>query len=148
MRALERPPVYADENLDRLLIEGLRTLGFDVLTTREAGLRQASDERQLAEAARRGRVLLSHDRRDFRRLHHQWASASRAHAGIATIPQAGPAARRAVRAALVIDWMVASGGATSRFAAWGHVQAELRRGHRLEGHTEHDVQVALGLTEP
>jgi hypothetical protein len=148
MRAHERPPVYADENLDRPLIEALRTLGFDVLTMHEAGLRQASDERQLAQATRRGCVLLTHDRRDFRRLHTEWAKTARAHAGIAAIPQAGPVARRAIRAALLIDWMVASGGPTSRFTVWGQLQTELRRGHRVEGYTEHDVRVALGLVEP
>lgn len=56
----ERPPVYADEDLDRLLVTALRQRGFDLLGTDEAGQRSASDQQQLAFATSLGGVLVTH----------------------------------------------------------------------------------------
>src|SRR2546427_6489696 len=106
----ERPPVYADENLDRFLIQALRLRGLDVFSAREAGRLGAADDEQLAYATSLARTLVTHDHRDFRRLHRQWQEAGRPHGGIAIVPQSGPAARRAVRTSLLVDWMVAEGG--------------------------------------
>lgn len=147
MAAPDRPPAYADENLDRPLIVALRSRGLDVLTAREAGRLRASDEQQLAYATSLGRVLLTHDRGDFRRLHHAWREAGRPHAGIAILPQPGPTSRRAVRVALLLAWLAAEGGPASRLEAWGSLQARLHTGLRLAGSTEHDVRLALGLGE-
>lgn len=145
--APERPPVYADENLDRLLIVALRARGVDVVTAREAGRLRAPDEQQLAYATSLGRVLLTHDRGDFRRLHRACLEAGRSHAGIAILPQPGPVARRAVRAVLLLAWLAADGGPASRLAVWGNLQVRLHAGLRLKGYTEHDVRLALGLAD-
>ena len=147
MTALERPPVYADENLDRFLIGALHARGFEVLTTREAGQLAATDERQLAYATSLGAVLLTPDRGDYRRLHRTWLEAGRPHAGIAILPQRGSVPLRAARAALLLDWLAAEGGPASRLAVWGDLQVRLQRGLRLEGYGEHDVRLALGLAE-
>lgn len=147
MVAAERPPAYADENLDRFLIEAVRLRGVDLLTAREAGRLHASDEQQLAYATSVGRVVLTHDRRDFRRLHRIWVETGRPHGGIVTIPQPGPAARRAIRAALLLDSLATQGDPTSRFIVWGQLQARLRAGLRLEGYTEQEVRLALGLSD-
>lgn len=59
----------------------LRRLGHDVLTSIDAGNANASvpDSEVLAFAARESRILLSHNRRHFLRLHQ---SRTEAHAGI------------------------------------------------------------------
>lgn len=63
--------LYADENFPQRAVQELRALGHDVLTLREDGKagRGYPDDRVLRDAATSGRVLLTHDRRDFGRLH-------------------------------------------------------------------------------
>lgn len=72
--------IYANENFPRKVVERLRELGHDVLTTKDAGNagRGVPDEEVLAFAVGTGRALLTLNRRDFFRLHR----ASQAHAGI------------------------------------------------------------------
>jgi predicted nuclease of predicted toxin-antitoxin system len=69
--------LYADEQVARAVVRGLRLRGLDVLTTAEAGLLGAPDEVHLALAQSQGRVILTQDD-DFLRLH----AAGAAHAGI------------------------------------------------------------------
>jgi len=69
--------IYADEQVARAVVTGLRQRGVDVLTTREAGLLGASDQRHLAVARLQGRVIITQDE-DFLRLH----AAGLKHAGI------------------------------------------------------------------
>ena len=78
----ERIRFNADEHVSNAVAKGLRLHGADVLTTAEAGMLGASDEAQLAFAARAGRVLYTQDA-DFLRLHR----AGYAHAGIAYAKQ-------------------------------------------------------------
>jgi hypothetical protein len=76
---------YANENIARQVarqvVEELRRLGHDVLTTAEAGKANASvqDEEVLRFASAAERFLLTHNRLHFRRLH---AHPSGDHAGI------------------------------------------------------------------
>jgi hypothetical protein len=44
----ERIRFHLDENVDPVIVLGLRRYGVDVTTTNEAGLRAQSDEAQLA----------------------------------------------------------------------------------------------------
>jgi hypothetical protein len=62
---------YSDENFPQPVVDALRALGHDVLTTREAGTanKQVEDPVVLAYAVSQGRALLTLNRRDFRRLH-------------------------------------------------------------------------------
>jgi predicted nuclease of predicted toxin-antitoxin system len=69
---------HLDEHVDPAIADGLRRRGIDVTTTREANLRGAGDDEQLASATARGRVLFTQDA-DFLRL----ARAGVPHAGIA-----------------------------------------------------------------
>lgn len=82
---------HLDEHVAGAVALGLRLRGIEVTTTAEEDLSAATDEQQLAFAAIRGRVLVTHDA-DFLRLH----AAGRAHAGIAYCHQ-----RDAVVGALV-----------------------------------------------
>jgi len=64
---------YSNENIALPLVVELRRLGADVVTSLEAGNANASipGEEVLAFAASHDRILLSHNRRHFLRLHRQ-----------------------------------------------------------------------------
>ena len=74
--------LYIDHDVDVGLAERLRRRGHDVLTTLEASNTEASDESQLAFATTQERIFLTHNRRDFRRLHRLWTEGGRMHYGI------------------------------------------------------------------
>jgi predicted nuclease of predicted toxin-antitoxin system len=74
--------LYLDHDVDVSLAERLRRRGHDVLTTREVGNAEASDEFQLAYATTEERVFVTHNRRDFRQLHRLWTEGGRIHHGI------------------------------------------------------------------
>lgn len=140
-----RPGVYADENVNRRLTDALRARGFDVLTAGEAGILGQDDAAQLAFAAAAGRVLLSFDRRDFRRTHAAFLQSGRRHVGIILLPQSRSVARSAVRAAMLLDWLATRPVETAAtLVNWNDVQRRLHAGHRLPGYTDHEVRVALG----
>lgn len=63
--------LYSNENFPQPVVEALRALGHDVLTSREAGKanQRIEDPEVLVYAASLGRALLTLNRRDFRRLH-------------------------------------------------------------------------------
>lgn len=144
----ERPPIYADENVRYRLVEALRTRGFDVVTAGDAGLLGRDDNTQLAHAASVGRVLLTFDRRDFRRVHASFRKLGHAHAGLALLPQHGGLDRLIARAAILLDWLGSHAEelGPSFLVNWNDVQLQLHRGERLPGYDEGDVQRALGLT--
>jgi Domain of unknown function (DUF5615) len=82
---------YLDENVNVILAARLRADGFDVLTTVEAGRLGSDDDDQLLFATREGRVLVTHNLRDFRRIAIEWARAGRAHAGLMYSSEEAPA---------------------------------------------------------
>lgn len=63
--------LYADENFPYPAVLELRRLGHDVMTVQEAGKagQKTKDEVILAQAGADGRAVLTHDRKDFVRLH-------------------------------------------------------------------------------
>jgi len=69
---------YADEQISKAIVRGLRSRGIDVQTTYEANLLGATDPVQLTHALDTGRVMLTQDN-DFLIL----ASRGMSHAGIA-----------------------------------------------------------------
>ena len=81
------PPAFLDECVDHPTTEQLHQRGFDVLTAVEAGCAKEPDESQLVFATSLGRVLLTYNRMDFRRIHLACLQAGRSHAGIIVIPQ-------------------------------------------------------------
>ncbi|MCL4242147.1 MAG: DUF5615 family PIN-like protein [Dehalococcoidia bacterium] len=75
-------PVYLDEDsLHRRVARALRP-DHDVVTTLEAGNSGFSDEDQLEYCARQGRAIVTANQADFARLHRDWMSSGREHAGI------------------------------------------------------------------
>lgn len=80
------PALYVDEDsCDRRFIRALRLLGFDVLTTTEAGRLSVADADQLSFATSVGRVIVTANDRDFSRLQADWGAAGETHAGIIVI---------------------------------------------------------------
>ena len=64
---------YTNENIASQVVNELRRLGHDVLTSLDAGRANASvpDSEVLSFAAAEHRILLSHNRRHFLNLHRQ-----------------------------------------------------------------------------
>jgi len=77
--------LFADENFPLQVVEGLRRLGYDVLTSQESGQsgKAIPDTEILAFATSLGRAVLTLNRRDFIRIHSQSAE----HAGIIVCSQ-------------------------------------------------------------
>lgn len=65
--------LYINENFPQRAVHALRILGYDVLTLKEDGKaeKRYPDEAVLRDAATLGRVVVTHDRKDFRRLHKE-----------------------------------------------------------------------------
>jgi hypothetical protein len=75
--------LYLDEDaFARRLVNALRSRGIDVLTALEARMINREDEEHLELATAQGRALYSFNGSDYCRLHAEWISARRSHAGI------------------------------------------------------------------
>lgn len=72
--------LYSNENFPLPVVESLRCLGHDVLTTYDTGKSNAGvpDDEVLRFATENARAVLTHNRQDFIRLHRQNSD----HAGI------------------------------------------------------------------
>lgn len=66
----------------RRLVNTLRSRGIDVLTALDAGMINRDDEEHLEFATAHGRALYSFNSSDYCKLHAEWVSARRSHAGI------------------------------------------------------------------
>ncbi len=73
--------------MDSDLIAALRSRGVTVLTPLDAGLIGMPGEEQLAFATAHDCVLYTFNVSDFHRLHVDWISAGREHAGMVLAPQ-------------------------------------------------------------
>jgi hypothetical protein len=71
--------------MSRALLRGLRSRGIEVTTVLEEGKAGYSDQVQLEYASQIRRVLYSFNVRDFCRLHKQYLSEGRSHAGIVVV---------------------------------------------------------------
>ena len=81
--------LYFDRHIMARLAVDLRSRGYDVLTTEEAGLDTATDEEQLAFATSERRAILTFNIRDFAPLHIRWLAAGQPHSGIIVSRQLG-----------------------------------------------------------
>jgi Domain of unknown function (DUF5615) len=75
--------LYADEDFAFPVTVELRRLGHDVVTAQDDGRRATPDLEILARAHSLGRVVLTHNRGDFKHLHEQGAD----HSGIVSATQ-------------------------------------------------------------
>jgi predicted nuclease of predicted toxin-antitoxin system len=92
--------LYANENFPLQVVEALRSLGHDVLTSQEAGNANQAvpDNEVLAYASENQRILLTLNKRDFINLHKQ----NDRHAGIIICTQDPDIHRQAERIHQVI----------------------------------------------
>jgi predicted nuclease of predicted toxin-antitoxin system len=81
--------LYFDRHIKKQLAVDLRQRGFDVLSTEEASMDTASDDDQLAFAAKQDRAILTFNIRDSAPLHEQWTADAKPHAGIVVSQQIG-----------------------------------------------------------
>src|SRR5438105_1868919 len=80
--------LFVDEDaMAHALVTGLRARGIDVLTVGEKARRRLDDDEQLEFATSKGRVLYTFNASDFYRLHTEWLTEGKAHAGIVFAPQ-------------------------------------------------------------
>lgn len=75
--------IYVDEDaVQGGLVEALRSRDVTVITAADAGLMKKSDDMHLAYATEHGCVLYTFNVSDFYRLHTEWISSGREHAGM------------------------------------------------------------------
>jgi predicted nuclease of predicted toxin-antitoxin system len=79
--------LWLDGHLSPALARGLRERGYDVVALQEEArfLRGLPDDLLLAEAAHRGRAIVTYNARDFAPLHRVFLAGGRSHAGIVLI---------------------------------------------------------------
>jgi Domain of unknown function (DUF5615) len=103
--------IYLDNDIALQLTAALDALGHDVIHTRSVGRESACDDEQLQTSATGQRLLVTHNRKDFRLLHSAWLRWSgdwhidAVHFGILVLPQPIPD-----DAAEAIDRLVRSSG--------------------------------------
>jgi hypothetical protein len=79
---------YLDEDAqDNDLIHALRLHGVDVVKAWAVGMRQRKDEEHLLFATAQGRVLFGFNVGDYLRLHTEFLTQGRSHAGIVLAKQ-------------------------------------------------------------
>lgn len=80
--------LYVDVDAsEHAVVKALRQRGIDVLTAAEAGHELFTDDRHLEFAATVSRPIYSLNARDFARLHAEYLTSGRSHAGIIIIPR-------------------------------------------------------------
>lgn len=88
--------IFADHMIRRDVVELWQDRGHDAVSSRDLGLDSFADDVQLLAAARSRRILVTHDIKDFEKLHDAWRRWSAAwgvavtHAGILIVPQGWP----------------------------------------------------------
>lgn len=138
------PDVYLDECVDVHIADPLRRRGFRVLTAAEAGMSGANDLEQLEYAATRDLVIISHNGLHFRQLHARLRAAGRSHGGIVILPQHPHRGQLALRAAMMLHWLLTLPTYRSVYVRWGDLQQLLARGYRLPGYDDADIRLAMG----
>ena len=76
---------YFDEDVSVKIADNLRNRGFDTRTTLQAKNLGASDDEQLDYSAKAGRVLVSHNPKDFLDLHGGYLTAGKTHSVIVLV---------------------------------------------------------------
>lgn len=74
--------LYFDEDVPIDIVKNLHSRGFDVLSTRGAGMLRQDDQAQLTFAVSQKRVLFTHNRSDFEQLHQRYLTSGEMHYGI------------------------------------------------------------------
>jgi Domain of unknown function (DUF5615) len=90
--------LYMDEDaMAAKVVAGMRSRGVDVLTAKLAGMLTRDDEDHLAFGAAGNRTLYSFNQGHFLRLHTEWISSGRDHAGVILAKQKRYSPREQIR---------------------------------------------------
>jgi hypothetical protein len=90
------PHLYFDHDMSQVVAGEFRARGDAITTAQELGLAQAMDGQQLLTAARRGWLLVTHDKTHYEVLHDAWFrwgeawGAPQSHSGIVILPHGSP----------------------------------------------------------
>jgi acetolactate synthase regulatory subunit len=74
--------IYFDEDVSHRVVKNLRTRGFDVLSTPEAGMLASSDEEQIAYAVAQRRAIFTYNLVHFEQIHRRFIEGGDDHYGI------------------------------------------------------------------
>ena len=95
--------LYIDEDsFGKSLVAAFRNADLDVITVADINKQSCSDEDQLVWAAEQGRAIYSYNRRDFCRLHSEFLSTQRNHAGIIVLRQQRYSVRQQLQGMLAL----------------------------------------------
>jgi len=78
--------IYADENVNGAIVNGLRRRGVDIQSTHEAGNLGITDEEQIAYAVAQNACLFTHDD-DLLTIADHWKKIGKEHFGIIFVHQ-------------------------------------------------------------
>lgn len=79
--------LYVDEDAgENTVVAGLRARAIDVMTTVEAERLGSNDPSQLEFASSIGRAIYTFNVGDFARLHNEYLTGNKSHAGIIAVP--------------------------------------------------------------
>lgn len=102
-----------DADVNPELASLLRLNGHDVLITNEASRHDATDDQQLLLATDLGRILITHDKKDYqllsrlwRHLSARWGVSPEPHANVLILPQANVLVYR--RSVVEVETLLAS----------------------------------------
>lgn len=91
---------------------------------------------------------MSHNRRDFIRLAHEFRQRGETHAGIILLPRDLSEQRLVLRTAMLLEWRASLDEPRPETLIWNDLQQRLIGGLRLAGYTEADVRLVLGQMTP
>lgn len=74
--------LYLDEDVSPVIGRILRNHGFDACCASEIGKLGKTDGQQLAYAISQGKTFITHNKRDFLRIHQAYLSKGKKHSGI------------------------------------------------------------------
>lgn len=86
----EFPTLYLNENINPELVKLLAQFNVNAVHTYDVGNEGANDEFQLEYASERGYVVVTHNRRHYRKLHNDWTNSGKKHAGIIVLKPSEP----------------------------------------------------------
>ena len=82
MSSEDLPTLYLNENIAVQIADRLKEFNINSIHTICVGNVGVSDEVQLEYAATNNYILVTHNRKDFRKLHSEWQAKGKRHAGI------------------------------------------------------------------
>jgi hypothetical protein len=80
--------LYFDaDSMERAVVSGLRARGIDAISAHEVAMADRSDDEQLEFSSWEGRVLFSFNVSDFQRIHTEYLTQGKRHAGVVLAAQ-------------------------------------------------------------